>query len=241
MKPVAIFQHTDIGRPGSVTSIIEALGVPHTLIEIYKGHAIPEQPDAFSGLIFMGGPMGANDDYDWLEHERALIRRADAQDIPVSGHCLGAQQLAKALGAGVRRNHRAEVGWQPIVVEAHPVAHEWWGSGPDTSLLTFQWHGDTFDLPPHACRIATGSHCVNQAFVVRDLHIGMQSHFEMTPDLVRDYYERNGGFLRREDAAGNPAVTSVEETLANLEARTAQLKTVLKRVYARWAQGLKTG
>ena len=240
MKPVAIFQHTDIGRPGSVTSIIEALGLPYTLIEIYKGHAIPEHPHDFSGLIFMGGPMGVNDEYDWLEHERVLIRLADASSIPVSGHCLGAQQLAKALGAPVRRNVRAEIGWHPIMVEANTTAEEWWGVQPNTPLLTFQWHGDTFELPAQACRIATGNHCANQAFVVRDLHIGMQSHFEMTPDLVHDYYERNGGFLRREHAAGNPAVTSVDETLSNLDARTSQLKTVLQRVYARWARGLKT-
>ena len=239
MKPIAIFQHTDIGRPGSVIDIVSTLDLPYTLIEIYKGHPVPDHPDEFSGLIFMGGAMSVNDEFDWLEQERALIRRADAKNIPVSGHCLGAQQLAKALGAPVRRHVLAEIGWHPIMVESNAIAQEWWGAQPQSSLLTFQWHGDTFDLPAQSCRIATGSHCANQAFVVRDLHIGMQSHFEMTPDLVLDYYARNGGFLRQEHAAGNPAVTSVDETLSDLDTRTAMLKTVLQRVYARWARGLK--
>ena len=239
MKPVAIFQHTDIGRPGSVVDILDALGIPMQRVDIYKGDAVPAVPDDFSGLVFMGGPMGVGDSHDWLEHERALIRLADAQDIPVAGHCLGAQQLAVALGARVQRNHRPEIGWQNILVEAHPSAHEWWGAAPQTQLLTFQWHSDTFDLPLNAHRIATSSHCANQAFVVRDLHVGMQSHFEMTADLVHDYYQRNGAFLRREYASGNPAVTSVEETLADLEARTAAMKIVLQRVYTRWARGLK--
>ncbi|OXR49992.1 glutamine amidotransferase class-I [Pusillimonas sp. T2] len=239
MKPVAIFQHSDIGRPGSVIDIINALGLSYSIIETYRGEPVPRHADDFSGLIFMGGPMGVNDNDEWLEHERDLIRRADAQDIPVAGHCLGAQQLAKALGATVQRNVRPEIGWQPIAVESDPLALRWWGVLQPDSLLTFQWHSDTFELPDRAHRIATGIHCANQAFVVRDLHIGMQSHFEMTPALVHDYYQRNGAFLRREHAAGNPAVTSVEDTLSQLDERTDGMKAVLQRVYTRWALGLK--
>ncbi|RJG04770.1 type 1 glutamine amidotransferase [Noviherbaspirillum cavernae] len=239
MKPIAVFQHTEVGAPGSVISILESLGKRCRVIRIVDGEPVPENADEFGGMVFMGGYMGVHDPLPWIPQELALIRQADALDIPVAGHCLGSQLLALALGGCVRANHRREIGWQQIVTEDGALAEEWWGQPSGTALLTFQWHGDTFEPPAGAVRIATSPYCANQAFVVRGLHLGMQSHFEMTPELVTLSLQRNGAQLEREYAQGNPAVTSMQETQREVPARTAQMRTALERLYKRWVKGCK--
>jgi len=139
----------------------------------------------------------------------------------------------------VRANRCREIGWQRITVEGGALAEEWWGQPEGASLLTFQWHGDTFELPAGAVRIASNSHCANQAFVARGLHLGVQSHLEMTPDLVELSLQRNGRQLQREYEAGNPAVTSLEETQSDLAHRTSLMRATLTRLYGRWIQGCK--
>ena len=125
MKPIAIFQHTEVGAPGNIIPIMEALGRRCEIIPIVDGAPVPDSPEAYGGLIFMGGYMGVHDPYPWIAQELSLIRQADALDIPVAGHCLGSQLLAVALGGEVRPNMRREIGWQRITVEAEARAQEW--------------------------------------------------------------------------------------------------------------------
>ncbi len=239
MKPIAVFQHTEVGAPGTVTSILESLGRPCRIIRIVDGEAVPTNAGDFGGMIFMGGYMSVHDPLPWIGQELALIRQADALDIPVSGHCLGSQLLALALGGQVRANHRREIGWQQITIEGGSEAEEWWGQRVGTSLLTFQWHGDTFEPPAGAIRIATSAHCANQAFLLRSLHLGVQSHLEMTPALVALSLQRNGTQLEHEYQQGNPAVTSLQETQRDVAERTAQMRATLSRLYRRWVQNCK--
>jgi len=86
------------------------------LICIDEGVAVPANPAAFSGLVFMGGPMSVNDALPWVADELALIRAAVTQGIPVLGHCLGGQLMAKALGAAVTKNPQKEIGWGAVQV-----------------------------------------------------------------------------------------------------------------------------
>jgi GMP synthase-like glutamine amidotransferase len=239
MKPIAIFQHTEVGAPGSVIPILESLGRPCRVIRIVDGEAVPADASAFSGLVFMGGYMGVHDPISWIPEELALIRKADALGIPVAGHCLGSQLLAISLGGHVHANHRREIGWQSITTEDNAVSEEWWGQPGGTSLLTFQWHGDTFSLPPGAIRIAASAHCGNQAFVLRGLHLGVQSHLEMTPELVELSLHRNGAQLETEYRQGNPAVTSMAETRREVHARTGELHSTLTALYRRWVTGCR--
>mgnify|MGYP000048782833 CR=1 FL=1 len=97
MKPVAIFRHSPIEGPGYFAIFLEGHGIPWRLIAIDAGEAVPDSPETFSGLCFMGGPMSVNDDLPWIAQELGLIRSAAALGIPVMGHCLGSQLLAKVL------------------------------------------------------------------------------------------------------------------------------------------------
>jgi GMP synthase-like glutamine amidotransferase len=238
MKYVAIFQHTEVGAPGSLLSILDELAVPWRVIRVCNGESVPADPTEFSGLVFMGGYMSVHDPLPWIGQEIALIQAAAAVGIPVAGHCLGSQLLAKALGASVGENHTREIGWNEIEVGSSALAQAWFGCSAGSSLCTFQWHGDTFEIPPGAERIASSAYCENQAFVADGKHLAVQSHFEMTPDLVALSVARNGHQLDREEAAGNGACSSRAGVLNKLPERSAQLRACLLRLYTQWTRHL---
>lgn len=237
MKPIAVFQHTEVGAPGAVVPILEALGREVALVRIVDGDAVPAEACAFGGLVFMGGYMSVHDPLPWIAQELALIRDADAHGIPVAGHCLGSQLVALALGGEVRPHDRPEIGWCEITAEASGTARDWWGEHAGQVLQTFQWHGDTFEPPAGAVPLARGLHCGNQAFVVRGLHLLVQSHLEMTPALVELSVQRNGHQLARQNALGNPAASDFDDILQDLPRRTRQMHALLHRLYARWTAG----
>lgn len=233
-RPIAVFQHTEVGAPGAVVPILESLGREVVVVRIVDGAAVPPDASPFGGLVFMGGSMGAHDPLPWIAQELALIRDADRRGIPVAGHCLGSQLVALALGGEVRPHHRPEIGWCEIKAEAGEAATPWWGAHAGRTLQTFQWHADTFEPPAGAVPLARGTHCANQAFVWRDLHLLLQSHLEMTPALVRLSLERNGHQLLRQNALGNPAASAHEDILRDLPLRTTQMHALLRCLYARW-------
>jgi GMP synthase-like glutamine amidotransferase len=237
MKPIAVIQHTEVGAPGTVVPILEALGREVRLIRVVDNEALPADATAFGGLVFMGGYMSAHDPLPWIAKEMALISIADQRGIPVAGHCLGSQIIALALGGQVRKHTQPEIGWCRIHAEASETAREWWGDDAGHALQTFQWHGDTFEAPAGAQRIASSPYCDNQAFVLRDMHLLVQSHLEMTPALVALSMERNGEQLRRQNAMDNPAVSEYDDLLNDLEQRCAGMRTLLEKLYARWIQG----
>lgn len=238
MKPIAVFQHTVVGAPGSVAPILESLGCEVQIIKIVDGESVPKNASAFSGLIFMGGYMSVHDDLPWIPLEMSLIRDADARGLSLIGHCLGSQLVAAALGGTVRRHVAPEIGWQYIQTENDTISSDWWGEFAGRELQTFQWHGDTFLPPLEAHRIAHSEYCENQAFVVRGRHLLMQSHLEMTPDLVELGLQNNGEQLKRQYANGNPAVSAPSDALNDLDARTSAMRHILTRLYSRWLEGV---
>lgn len=239
MKPVAILQHTEVGAPGAVLTVLDSLDIPWEIVPIVSGAPIPASAEPYSGLVLMGGYMGVNDRLPWMLEEMRLIRDADARGLPVAGHCLGSQLLAHAFGAEIRRNPVKEIGWQRIAVDNTAAAAEWFGEAGGSEHLVFQWHGDTFDIPPDAVRIASSRHCANQAYVIGGRHLGMQFHLEMTPELIDRSLARNGAELVREVEAGNPAAGSLADTAAEAGPRTAAMHALMTRLYRRWRDNLR--
>jgi GMP synthase-like glutamine amidotransferase len=239
MKPVGIFQHSRLGHPGAILDILENNGIPVRLMRIMDGASVPTSPEEFSGLVFMGGYQSVHDRHPWIEQEIALIRAADEAGLAVAGHCLGSQLLARAFGAMVGKNRLKEIGWSRIDVSDVPQACEWLGVPARSQFQTFQWHSDTFEIPNGAIRLATSAHCANQAFVLKERHIAIQSHLEMTPQLIHDSIETNGEQISAEKAALNPAVETVDAILADLPNRTARMHEILSHVYRRWTEGVR--
>ncbi|MEO8166287.1 MAG: type 1 glutamine amidotransferase, partial [Betaproteobacteria bacterium] len=96
MNPVAIFRHSPTEGPGYFATYLDRQGLPWRLIALDQGEPVPSQTKVFSGLVFMGGPMSVNDDLPWIAPVLSLIRHAVADGMPVLGHCLGGQLMAKA-------------------------------------------------------------------------------------------------------------------------------------------------
>ena len=149
------------------------------------------QPDArpdmerYDGLILLGGPMNCDqvERHPHLATEVELAQTAIRQAKPVLGICLGAQILARALGARVQRNPVKEIGWYPL--QPTPAA----ATDPLFRLLPpkqsiFQWHGDTFDIPEHAVHLASSPDCAHQAFRYGENVYGLQFHLEVDEAMI---------------------------------------------------------
>ena len=186
--------------------------------------------------------MSVNDDLPWIGQVLQLIREADAAGIPVIGHCLGGQLMARAFGGTVGRNPVKEIGWGRVAVTEPRLAREWLGATP-AEIEMFQWHGDSFALPARATNFLASRWCDNQAFVLEHAgvaHIGMQFHCEATPEIVRHWTSDDTWYdeVRAErEATGGPAVQDAEAMRDDLEARCAAMHVLAGRIYARWWRG----
>lgn len=236
MKPVAIFRHALTEGPGYFATFLDRHRIAWRLVKLDEGEAVPASAADFAGLAFMGGPMSVNDALPWIDPVLALIRDAVARKVPVIGHCLGGQLLSKALGGAVTPNPVREIGWNRVEVEDTGEGREWFGD--DTrAFTTFQWHGETFTIPPAGKRILRGEHCANQAYVVDGLHLGMQCHVEMTPELIRSWCETGAPEIAAHRSS--PAVQGTEAIEGEAPSRLPVLNDTADRLYTRWMRGLK--
>ena len=233
MRPIAIFRHAPSEGPGHFATFVERQGLRWRLISIDAGEPVPEGPSAYAGLVFMGGPMSVNDGLPWIPAALELIRQAVAQDIPVLGHCLGGQLMAKALGAVVSRNPVKEIGWGTVRRVASPAADRWLGE--ITEFQAFHWHGETFSIPAGATRLLESAYCANQGFVLGK-HLALQCHVEMTEAMIREWCAIGADEIA---AADSPAVQTPAQILAATPTLLAPLQTVAERLYTRWLEGLR--
>jgi GMP synthase-like glutamine amidotransferase len=136
----------------------------------------------------------------------------------------------------VRVNSCKEIGWGEVRVCDNGVARQWLGELQ--AFETFQWHGETFSIPPGATRVLENSHCPNQAFALGN-HFGMQCHVEMTEELVRVWVR--GGSDEMKAAQASPAVQTASEIERDVETRLQRLHEVADRIYDRWIEGISRG
>ncbi|MCF8198139.1 MAG: type 1 glutamine amidotransferase [Sulfuritalea sp.] len=231
MKPIAIFRHSPGEGPGYFATFLDRHSVPWMLFKIDEGVLPPPTSDEFSGLCFMGGPMSVNDELPWLPKTLSLIRDAVSKGIPVIGHCLGGQLMAKALGGAVTTNPVKEIGWGEVQTIDSDASANWLG---DTTRFTaFHWHGETFDIPPGATPLLKSLHCNNQAFV-RGPHLGMQCHVEMTETMIRSWCQQ----WSAERAPASDSVQAPEQMQEQMESRIAAMRLVADHLYRRWIKGL---
>lgn len=242
-KPIAILQHAPDVGPGYFATWLGERGLASEVIRIDRGEPVPRDPRRYAGICSLGGPMSVNDPLPWIRDEVAFLKAADAAGVPVIGHCLGGQLLAVALGARVKRHDVKEIGWGTLRVTDAGVAREWLGphAVAGARFPTFQWHGDTFELPPGARNFLASDFCERQAYVVdrgRFAHLGFQFHCEMTPELVASWTDGDSELAEELAGGPSPSVQPAAEILRDLPARTAAINAVARRLYERWAKGL---
>ncbi len=234
MRDVAILRFSPTEGPAYFADWLDARGIAWRLVPIDEGAAVPADPRAFAGIAMMGGPMSVNDALPWIPELLQLLRGAVAARVPVVGHCLGGQLLAKALGAEVRRAPVPEVGWVEVEAPDTGAAREWFGGR--TRMESFQWHFEAFALPEGTRRVLTNRFNINQAYLVDDLHLGLQCHFEMTHGLVASWLATGAKELPQVSSASMQSATDIG---TDLDGHIAALNAVAADVYARWVQGLQ--
>ena len=237
MQPILIFRFSQTEGPGYLASFLDQEGLPWVQRNVDASDVMPSSINGYAGLILMGGPMSVNDDLPWIPEVLKLIRQAVAKDIPVLGHCLGGQLMSRALGGTVIRNPVKEIGWGSVRRTDEAAGDEDWLADLPAEIEVFQWHGETFSLPAGTRHLLRGEHCANQAFVLNDLHLGLQCHVEMTESMIRAWCQ-TGAQEIRDNLGAIPAVQSATAMQEGAGARLERLHGVADTLYRRWAKGL---
>jgi GMP synthase-like glutamine amidotransferase len=230
MKPVLIFRHIACEGPGYLATFLGRNNIPFSVIDLYKGTEIPLDANNYSGLVFMGGPMSANDKLSWINTELDLIRDAHQQNIPILGHCLGGQLISKALGGEVMPNAVPEIGWFPVA----PVDHDTQQWMQELSFTTdiFHWHSEMFVPPERAIPLFKSEHCPNQGFMLDNI-LALQFHVEMEIQNIAEWLE----IYADEIPEACKSVQTNSEMLFNLEQRIFHLHKFADSIYAQWLNG----
>jgi GMP synthase (glutamine-hydrolysing) len=185
MKSVFVLCHEPSVSMGSLTGALAEAGLDARQFDLFD--TVPRELfwNEAAGLIVLGGTMSANDGdrFPFLVAELDWIREAVRRQTPLLGICLGAQLLAKALGAAVYRNAQPEIGWHPVELLSAATEDRLFCQR-SAAELAFHWHGETFDLPPGAVHLAQSALSRHQAFRYGAVAYGLQFHVEMTPELM---------------------------------------------------------
>jgi GMP synthase-like glutamine amidotransferase len=181
---IACLQHASFETPGNIGSWAEASGHSIAITHLYRGDPLPSLAD-FDLLVAMGGPISVNDEAEhaWLIPEKELIRQCLRANQFVFGVCLGSQLIANALGSRVYRNHAKEIGWMPVSLL--PAATNSILAKLPQQLEVFQWHGETYDLPPDCTHLAQSEGCRIQAFE-HPFALALQFHLEVTDAGIKE-------------------------------------------------------
>jgi GMP synthase-like glutamine amidotransferase len=222
------FQHVPFEGLGSIQTWADQARLEIRLTRLFRNDPLPP-PDDVTHLVVMGGPMGVHDhqSFPWLVAEKRFIARLIEAGKAVMGICLGAQLMADALGAQVRRNPVPEIGWFPIQKSAEALPH------PSADFLppvldVFHWHGDTFDLPQGARCLAHSEACRHQGFFLDGRVIGLQFHLETTPASLEGLIA-NGA----EELVPGPFIQTAE-TMRAVTDRFAPNQQVMNTLLAQW-------
>lgn len=185
LKPVLIVLHQEHSTSGRVGRLLQARGYALDIRKPRYGDPLPATMAGHAGAVIFGGPMGANDADDFLKIETDWIGTCLKEDAPFLGICLGAQMLAKHLGARVYTHSegRAEVGYYKLGLTDAGLRHaaEAGFAWPST---VYQWHRDGFDCPTGAECLATGGDFPVQAIRAASRVYGIQFHPEVTPAMM---------------------------------------------------------
>ncbi|RMH35488.1 MAG: type 1 glutamine amidotransferase [Nitrospirae bacterium] len=186
-------QHVPFEGPGIFEPLLERYGY-RVARRLVPDEGLPIDPG--DCLLVMGGPMSVNDPLPWISEELAFIRRAIDRHVPILGVCLGAQLLARALGAVVKPGPTFEVGFLPVIV-TEAGRQDPLFAAVQSPLTVFQWHGEGFDPPPDTTILAMSEAYPVQAFRYSDRVYGLVFHVELDEQGIRTLCRECPDDLRR--------------------------------------------
>jgi GMP synthase (glutamine-hydrolysing) len=184
-----IIKHVDIEGPGLIEYCLKQEKMPYQILNLTPGVHLPKLED-ITHIVLLGGPMNVyeEDHYPFLREEDLFIKEAIQRGKTMLGICLGAQLIAKALGAKVFKAPAKEIGWCDVSLTEIGSQDPLFSDLPKT-FSVFQWHEDTFEIPKGGKLIATSSPIPHQAFRYGEKVYGLQFHLEVTEEMIREWLE----------------------------------------------------
>jgi len=185
MPKLLVFQHVAHEILGTLDPLLRSYGFRNRYYNFGRTPEAQPSVEGYHGLIVLGGPMNVDeaDAHPHIPTEIRLLTEAVEQGLPILGICLGAQLLARALGAQVSPNSEKEIGWYDLAPTPQGLQDPLF-SHFETCEKIFQWHGDTFEIPRGATALITAPTCTNQAFRYGDNAYGLQFHLEVDAPLI---------------------------------------------------------
>lgn len=230
---VLVLQHIACEPPGAFEDVLIEHGAVIQRVELDEGDALPDWHDC-DAIVAMGGPMSVNDDaaLPWLRDEKRLIGEAVRAGMPYWGACLGVQLLAASLGARVYAGPAPEVGLLPVTLTEAALADPVFAGLP-REQVALQWHGDTFDLPKGAVRLASSPAYPNQAFRWGRTAYGVQFHLEVSVAMAREWAAVPAYSEALERVLGPGALPRL---ITELETQAASMRSQARTVFERWLE-----
>jgi GMP synthase (glutamine-hydrolysing) len=203
---VLIVQQVECEGPGYLEDFLHVKRIGYEIARMYEGEQLP---DDFDALVVLGGPMNVYEEerHPYLKRLTITITNFATEGGHYLGFCLGGQLLAKALGATVRKNHTREIGNFEIGLTEKGVEDPLF-KGFKHTFPALEWHGDTFEIPEEAVKLAESELCTNQAFRFKNAY-GLQFHLETTPGMLAEWTDVYADELNEE---GIDAAVMLKET-----------------------------
>jgi GMP synthase-like glutamine amidotransferase len=184
--------------PGTIENYLTTHNIPYKIIDLSRGEKIPGH-ESFDVLILMGGPMSVTDEdaYAYLQKESELVKDFVEKKKKILGICLGAQIMAKALGARVYKGAEDEIGWYDVELTDEglkdpaikALSFDSKKENLSRKIKVFHWHGETFTMPASAIRLAGSERYPNQAFRYKENAYAFQFHIEVNKKMIYDWFE----------------------------------------------------
>jgi len=227
---ILVLQHAGCEPPGVYEDVLSERGIALRRVLVCDGGELPDWRE-FAAIVAMGGAMGAyaDDVHPWLAAERRLIGEATRAGKPYWGVCLGAQLLAASLGAAVAPGPVPELGVLPVHL-TDAAAEDPVFSGIPATFRTLQWHGDTYELPEGAVRLAGSDLYRQQAYVLGNAY-AVQFHLEVDSELAAQWMAIPAYVQELEQLDGPGAASSLLSQVRAVEAESVPLA---RKLFSSW-------